>query len=383
MSSHPAGHQPDRTVDAIANRYVEEAAALDPVLATYSGVAGHDHELTGPLPRRLRRPRGPEPQGARRRPRRPARRRARAGRPRGVHRAAQPRGRDGRRRDPAQRGLGHLQRRCTTIRGAFDLMPTEGEEAHANIDARLAAVPAALAGYRQTLLESADKGRRRRRRGSTARSPGRSAAGPARRAPAATSSRTSSPPWAPRARCRLRLDRHAAEAQRGVRGVRPLPQRRARSAGPRPRGRRPRRRTPCAVALLPRARRSTSTRPTPGAGHELKRLDDEMVATADAIVARRHRRRGRRRPRRRPDSLHHGEEAFRDWMQELADRDGRRDGRRALRHPRADPHGSSADSLRPTTAASTTPARARTSAGPGGCGGRCPTASTPSPPGAR
>ena len=45
------------------------------------------------------------------------------------------------------------------IRGAFDLMPTEGEEAHANIDARLAAVPAALAGFRLTLLESADKGR--------------------------------------------------------------------------------------------------------------------------------------------------------------------------------------------------------------------------------
>src|SRR3954449_8702754 len=40
-----AGHQPDRTVDAIAERYVEEAAALDPVLATYSGVAGHDHRL--------------------------------------------------------------------------------------------------------------------------------------------------------------------------------------------------------------------------------------------------------------------------------------------------------------------------------------------------
>ena len=28
-----------------SDRYVEEAAALDPVLATYAGVAGHDHRL--------------------------------------------------------------------------------------------------------------------------------------------------------------------------------------------------------------------------------------------------------------------------------------------------------------------------------------------------
>lgn len=33
------------SVDAIAEEYVERAAALDPTLATHAGIAGHDHEL--------------------------------------------------------------------------------------------------------------------------------------------------------------------------------------------------------------------------------------------------------------------------------------------------------------------------------------------------
>ncbi len=44
------------------------------------------------------------------------------------------------------------------IRGVFDLMPTEGEEAVAAIAARLAAVPAALEGLRVTLSDEARKG---------------------------------------------------------------------------------------------------------------------------------------------------------------------------------------------------------------------------------
>src|SRR5207237_581257 len=35
----------DRPVDARADRYVEEAARLHPVLATFAGVAGHDDRL--------------------------------------------------------------------------------------------------------------------------------------------------------------------------------------------------------------------------------------------------------------------------------------------------------------------------------------------------
>jgi uncharacterized protein (DUF885 family) len=39
-------NQSSPTVRAIADRYVERAAALDPCTATYAGVAGHDHEMT-------------------------------------------------------------------------------------------------------------------------------------------------------------------------------------------------------------------------------------------------------------------------------------------------------------------------------------------------
>lgn len=44
------------------------------------------------------------------------------------------------------------------VRQVFDLMPTDGEGAWADIDARLAAVPATLAGYRVTLADEARKG---------------------------------------------------------------------------------------------------------------------------------------------------------------------------------------------------------------------------------
>src|ERR1700742_4829908 len=34
-----------RSIDSIAEDYVERAAALDPSLATFAGITGHDHEL--------------------------------------------------------------------------------------------------------------------------------------------------------------------------------------------------------------------------------------------------------------------------------------------------------------------------------------------------
>ena len=38
-----------RSVDAIAEQYVEDVAALDPVQATYAGIAGHDHVAADPI----------------------------------------------------------------------------------------------------------------------------------------------------------------------------------------------------------------------------------------------------------------------------------------------------------------------------------------------
>ena len=44
------------------------------------------------------------------------------------------------------------------IRGTFDLIPREGEQAWANIASRLDSVPEALAGYRQRLNEGLERG---------------------------------------------------------------------------------------------------------------------------------------------------------------------------------------------------------------------------------
>ena len=46
-----------------------------------------------------------------------------------------------------------------SLRGVFDVMPTEGEQAVANISARLNDLPHALEQYKRTLLEEADAGR--------------------------------------------------------------------------------------------------------------------------------------------------------------------------------------------------------------------------------
>ena len=105
---------------------------------------------------------------------------------------------------------------------------------------------------------------------------------------------------------------------------------------------------------------------------ELHRLADDMPATAAASgpAPRSPRRSPTWTPTRPAGST--GKEAFRDWMQELADRTIA-ELADPLRHPRADPAHRVPASRRPTTARSTTPGRRRTSAGPAGCGGRCRT----------
>ena len=49
-----------------SERFVEDYAALDPVTATYVGIAGHDDRLPDLSPDGLRRPRGARPRGPRR-----------------------------------------------------------------------------------------------------------------------------------------------------------------------------------------------------------------------------------------------------------------------------------------------------------------------------
>jgi uncharacterized protein (DUF885 family) len=133
------------SIDDIAAEYVERTAALDPFYATYAGIAGHDHELADL---------GADGFAGRAeldRSTLAALDAAEAREPRDqVARAAM--------RERLALAVecydaGDTTSKLTTInswvqmvRDGFDLMPTEGEEAAANIARRMAAVPRA---YRQ------------------------------------------------------------------------------------------------------------------------------------------------------------------------------------------------------------------------------------------
>jgi uncharacterized protein (DUF885 family) len=144
-------------VNEIADRYVDEWAALDPNGATYAGIAGHDDQTTDMSPdgyaaladldrRTLARLAAVEPLDERERV-------AKEGMQERLSRVL------------TLYDAGDITSEVNVIvgglhyvRGVFDLMPTEGEEAAANIAARMAAVPAALAQWRRTLLSAADAG---------------------------------------------------------------------------------------------------------------------------------------------------------------------------------------------------------------------------------
>jgi uncharacterized protein (DUF885 family) len=145
-------------VDEIADAYVERAAALNPIEATYCGVAGYDDRMTDLSPEGLQ---------------------ARADLDRetvaalgavaaadvdeqvakdamlerlGLSLEFYDSGED-------NRDLNIISSPLQSVRQVFDLMPVEGEQAQRDIAARMAAVPGAYAGLRRTLLESAKSGR--------------------------------------------------------------------------------------------------------------------------------------------------------------------------------------------------------------------------------
>ncbi|MEU8230007.1 DUF885 domain-containing protein [Actinoplanes sp. NPDC048967] len=144
-------------IDDLANNYVDEWAPLNPTGATFIGVAGHDAELDDLSPD------GFAAQAeltrstlARLDPLEPA--------TESEHVA----------KDAMQERLGLELARYDAgdiasdlnvissplhgLRMVFDLMPTQGEEALANISARLASFPRALEQYKRTLLEEAARG---------------------------------------------------------------------------------------------------------------------------------------------------------------------------------------------------------------------------------
>ena len=265
------------------------------------------------------------------------------------------------------------------IRMVFDLMPTEGEQAQADVAARLNRVRRHAGG----LQDHPARGRRRRpgqlqgavgRGGQAVRHLDR----PARRQllprPGAAVGRRR------RARCRAAPGRGGGD--RGDRRVRPLPAHRAGPARAGQAGRRPGA-LRAGLAVLPRREGR------PGRDVRLGFRGAGPAGGRDADGGRPDRRAGRHHRR--------GGGACSTPTRPAPSRARRRSGTGCRRWPtrrsasctaptstsRSRSAGSSAASPRPATARSTTPGRARTSPAPGGCGGRCRRASPTSPPGAR
>ncbi|TWH04991.1 uncharacterized protein (DUF885 family) [Nocardioides sp. J9] len=147
-----------RLVDARTDQFVEDIAALDPLTATFSGIAGHDGELPDLSPdgyaareelhrRALAEVEAIEPVDEREQVAKDAFlervglivARADAG----VERSE----------------FSVISSAAHAMREVFDLMPTETADDWDAIGSRMAKIPAALEGYRTTLLEEAGAGR--------------------------------------------------------------------------------------------------------------------------------------------------------------------------------------------------------------------------------
>ena len=144
-------------IDDLANRYVDQWAALNPLGATYVGIAGHDHRLDDlsvegfAAQAELTRATLAEVAQVE-----PGDERERVAKEAMVERltlglALYDAG-------EATSELNVIASPLHSVRRVFDLMPTEGEEAVANISARLGGVPAALEDLKRTLAEAADAG---------------------------------------------------------------------------------------------------------------------------------------------------------------------------------------------------------------------------------
>ncbi len=144
-------------VDDLANRYVAEWAPLNPTGATFVGIPGYDDRLDDLSPegfaaqaeltrRTIAELDVIEPETE-------------------AEQVAQEAMLERLGLELARYDAGHTANEVSVItsgvhglRMAFDLMPTDGEEAVANIAARLNAFPAAVEQYRRTLREAADAG---------------------------------------------------------------------------------------------------------------------------------------------------------------------------------------------------------------------------------
>jgi uncharacterized protein (DUF885 family) len=303
-----------RPVDAVADAFVEEYAALDPIAATEFGIPGHEHELTDYSPdgyaareelvrRTLAAARAAEPSDDRERVAQEAFL-ERLGLTLELAEAGVP-----------QSEVSVISSALHEVRSCFDLMDTSSEEGWRNVDARLAAVPSTLDGYRVTLRESARAGRVSARR---------------QYAEVATQVRR----WtgdggtggvfsdlvaaAPEGPLTADLERHAAEA---TRAVAELGRFLAEELGP----------EGAEADAVGRERYELASRYFLGAAvdleetyawgwEELRRIEAEMERIAEGLVPGGGIDAAAAALDADPARSVEGKERFRDWMQELADR---------------------------------------------------------------
>jgi uncharacterized protein (DUF885 family) len=151
------------TLNQIADDYVERAAALEPILATFAGIAGHDDELpdlsADGFEERAELDRSTLAAVQALSPQTDAERVARLAMLERLGLAVEKHDAGD---DTSE--LNVLSSAAHAVRQCFDLMPTEGEEALRNIASRMSAVALANQQLGQTLLDSARAGRRPARR---------------------------------------------------------------------------------------------------------------------------------------------------------------------------------------------------------------------------
>jgi uncharacterized protein (DUF885 family) len=306
----------ERRVDAISDQYVEDLAALVPTAATYYGITGYDDRLPDFSPEGFA---AVEALTAR------ALADASAAEPVDEREAV---ARDaflerlGLEVEMADQGYSRsefsvISSGLHSLRGTFDLMPTEGEEACANIDARLAAFPRTLADYRRTLREEADAGRvsaarqyvevaeQVRRWTGEEGDAGAFFAGLVDRTDADSTLRTS-------------LEEHAASATEAMADFGRFL---AEEMAPRGREKEAVGREHYALASRLFLGAEIDLEETYAWGWtELKRLADDMDATSDRILAGAGVQEAVAHLDADPSTRIHGREEFRQWMQELADR---------------------------------------------------------------
>ncbi len=144
-------------IDAIADAFVADYVDLDPLAATYLGIGGHDHQVTDLSPvgfaarydltrRALTAMEATPATGDR----------EQAAKDSFIERLTV--SIDQYDAGTSQSQISVISSELHNLRSVFDLMDTDSADAWDNIGARLAAIPTALDGYRQTLISSADNG---------------------------------------------------------------------------------------------------------------------------------------------------------------------------------------------------------------------------------